>query len=327
MLASWRSPVKTENAPYGSLLLWYIAFGALHEISHVLCAFMVGPSDGILSYDGYGPFLFRTLLGRQTIIPAISYDDNATTLIRHAGWVFSTLVAFVVLFILRTNSNVKTAAILTALEAITTDLFGWNVLPGLYTPFNVSPTSCVLFCGNFGIIVLHHSWFDQRGKAALDVLEKMVNITMMRGAQSGGVITFKPDKKRNLHGIRSRCVNSKRTDLSKLVRSKVEKDVFPILSRCNPFPKDFVTVMSGHTRFATSSIAGMDGTHPHQWTPPSVRRVYNFCVPHKGNHQYIPESIKVENYITVRNHLFLIFVSDKSCCLSSFFIFCTLFLV
>lgn len=36
----------------------------------------------------------------------------------------------------------------------------------------------------------------------------------------------------------------------------------------------------GHTRFATSSKANLDGTHPHQWTPPKRSRVYNF---HKSN--------------------------------------------
>ena len=32
---------------------------------------------------------------------------------------------------------------------------------------------------------------------------------------------------------------------------------------------------AGHTRFATSSKADLGGTHPHQWTPPTLRRVYN----------------------------------------------------
>ena len=27
-----------------------------------------------------------------------------------------------------------------------------------------------------------------------------------------------------------------------------------------------VKTYSGHTRFATSSLASFDGTHPHQWT-------------------------------------------------------------
>jgi hypothetical protein len=37
-----------------------------------------------------------------------------------------------------------------------------------------------------------------------------------------------------------------------------------------------VQFFAGHTRFATSSKANLDGTHPHQWTPPKYYRVYNF---------------------------------------------------
>ncbi len=37
-----------------------------------------------------------------------------------------------------------------------------------------------------------------------------------------------------------------------------------------------VRFFAGHTRFATSSKANLDGTHPHQWTPSKQRRVYNF---------------------------------------------------
>jgi hypothetical protein len=57
---------------------------------------------------------------------------------------------------------------------------------------------------------------DDNGKTALDVLEKMVNVTMMRGAQCGGVVTYSaehPDGTKDrpqLEGIRSRVVNAKR---------------------------------------------------------------------------------------------------------------------
>eukprot|EP00526_Cylindrotheca_closterium_P029493 CAMPEP_0113659004 /NCGR_PEP_ID=MMETSP0017_2-20120614/32085_1 /TAXON_ID=2856 /ORGANISM="Cylindrotheca closterium" /LENGTH=40 /DNA_ID=CAMNT_0000573443 /DNA_START=376 /DNA_END=494 /DNA_ORIENTATION=+ /assembly_acc=CAM_ASM_000147 len=40
---------------------------------------------------------------------------------------------------------------------------------------------------------------------------------MMRGAQSGGVVTYVPNGKNNMKAIRTRVVNGKRTDLSKLV--------------------------------------------------------------------------------------------------------------
>ena len=48
---------------------------------------------------------------------------------------------------------------------------------------NGSPsTALFLFCGNFGILLINSSWINvDGGKAALDMLEKMVEVTMMRG--------------------------------------------------------------------------------------------------------------------------------------------------
>jgi hypothetical protein len=134
-----------------------------------------------------------------------------------------------------------------------------------------------------------------QGKNALDCLEQMVNVTMMRGAQSGGVVLFEPKKDnatRGLTGIRSRVLNKKRTDLSKEIRKRVAKDL------PKSFPKDFVPTLSGHTRFATSSKASLEGTHPQQWTPASQRRVYNMSVPMQGKYQPSAQSTSVENYIT-----------------------------
>jgi hypothetical protein len=95
--------------------------------------------------------------------------------------------------------------------------------------------------------------------------------------------------------VRSRVVNRKRTDLSVRVRKKVEKGLPARV------PKDFVACMSGHTRFATSSMTTMDGTHPHQWTPAAMRWMYEFSVQHgetNGLQQLRPRHVSVENYIT-----------------------------
>ena len=82
-------------------------------------------------------------------------------------------------------------------------------------------------------------------------------------------------------GIRSRVVNSKRTDLSKVIRSKIESDALRIRTGSwlggpgEPPAGSLVKTFVGHTRFATSSIASFDGTHPHQWTPPRLYRMYD----------------------------------------------------
>jgi hypothetical protein len=67
------------------------------------------------------------------------------------------------------------------------------------------------------------------------------------------------------------------------------------------FPEDFNPVLSGHTRFATSSKATLEGTHPHRWTPATTRRMYDFSIPRGQRHNVessSPQVLKVENYIT-----------------------------
>ena len=81
----------------------------------------------------------------------------------------------------------------------------------------------IAFC-----ILLNNHWMAaNNGKFTLDILEHMANVTMMRGAQSGGVVTFVKSKRTskgsNLIGVRSRILNAKRTDLSKKIREKVQR--------------------------------------------------------------------------------------------------------
>jgi hypothetical protein len=144
--------------------------------------------------------------------------------VRHIGWFFSVLLAFgVARTAIPTSKEVRFASFVTALEALSTDLFSLNV-PPILTKINSSGSiSSILFCGNFGIILLHQAWLSDNGKSAMDILERMIKVTMMIGAQSGGVVTFQP-LKNSLRGMRSRVVNKKRTDLSVLVRKEVERD-------------------------------------------------------------------------------------------------------
>ena len=134
------------------------------------------------------------------------------------------------------------------------------------------------------------------------MLEKMIEVTMMRGAQSGGVVTFEPatsgevkDCNPVIKGVRSRVVNAKRTVLSEGVRKKIEKDNCGVMSGGKlrgwndaafnatqvatgggEAAKRLVRGFFGHTRFATSSKASFDGTHPHQWTPRQTLSCYGF---------------------------------------------------
>lgn len=136
------------------------------------------------------------------------------------------------------------------------------------------------------------------------------------------------------------------TTRSQTLTKKISKDAFPsslktLISNHKPHKEDFslrrshasvtdaheaisipeskvnARFFAGHTRFATSSKANLEGTHPHQWTPPTYRRLYNTdqATPVSAmNHAhldlsgsgpfrraFVPDSatkILVENYVT-----------------------------
>ena len=121
--------------------------------------------------------------------------------------------------------------------------------------------------------------------------------------------TTNPSSPPSLQGMRSRVVNAKRTDLSKGVRRKIEKD------NCTPFGNlrgwnkseynvnggggKLTRAFFGHTRFATSSKATFEGTHPHQWCGRRDFMVY----PLRVSSSFVgggsaSSLIGVENYIT-----------------------------
>lgn len=236
------------------LLAWYLLFGALHELAHLCTAAAMGFKDGIGGNSSIGDFLVRTFLLRQSVIPALSSADLLySAIVRHAGWMASVVLALVILSSTK-HQSICLAAVVTALEAISTDLLGL---------LSTQAAPHVLFCGNFGVLLLHSAWTKvDGGSTALDILSTMVRVTSMRGAQSGGVVTFQQDKS-GLKGIRSRVVNKKRTDLSEEVRKRIERDVRFGNSTDTTF-------FAGHTRFATTSKATFEGTHPQQWTPPQM---------------------------------------------------------
>mmetsp|Transcript_5059 Transcript_5059/g.10661 ORF Transcript_5059/g.10661 Transcript_5059/m.10661 type:complete len:1565 (-) Transcript_5059:323-5017(-) len=282
--------------------------------------------------------ILRGILGRYSVIavPAddLSLEGTKQMFITHFGWIFSLLLA-VTCHCLHRHRGGKTfqrcplpssllrdpalpvIAYLVALEGFVTDCLRWvPVRPG----GGGTGHALICFCGNFGILLLNSSWLSvDGGKTALDVLEKMVSVTMMRGAQSGGVVTFEPthyNYKQDhnsscpspppLKGVRSRVVNAKRTDLSQRIRRKIVRDngtpslfgAHPRLKGSNhPLYADndnnarLVRGFFGHTRFATTSKASFDGTHPHQWSPRRNHTVFS-------SRDASPALLGVENFIT-----------------------------
>ena len=331
-----RSHGLERYCPSGLVLFaWYFFFGAIHESSHFVTAWWMGYDtvlqhidDDINVLDGRptDPWLqlaYEVILGRQCSLPNLPLGLEGP--VRHAGWIFSCAMLIFLTVYCRyfkhsnsrdedknierqmsffnevTSNTMLLAALVTAIEAVSTDLFGFDQV----LPLNVKTVRQTFYCGNFGVILLNRCWFDSKKSQgnALDTLQQMVEVTMMRGAQSGGVVFYQPDEKKEksdcgaicAKAVRSRVVNRKRTDLSKLVRSKVEKDLRKNIIAQNA--GSFVPrMLVGHTRFATSSLSTLDGTHPHQWTPPSQRRVYSM----DGSPRMVPRAtvVSIENYIT-----------------------------
>lgn len=287
---SKQGPILRDVKFWGQSLLWYFVFGAIHELSHVVTAYMLGVHRGVMTPDeSVLLFLLRITMGRAVHLPMVASDKNSHSIsfiIYHSGWLFSLFLATLTTSttLTKKNKHITTAAAITALEAIATDLLGLGGAVGRGT----------FLCGNFGLIMINPAWSTNSGDSgttALKILKKLVEVTMMRGAQTGGVVCW-GTKNNELQGIRSRVVNAKRTDLSKGVRDKVYKDAFS-----GGRLKAGIQGFFGHTRFATSSKATFDGTHPHQWSRPRKWRVYSGPKAIRSK-QPEPRPTRAENFIT-----------------------------
>ena len=137
----------------------YLLFGLLHELSHVaIASILLGPSlknHPFHTIDDLLQFVKRALLGRYCLIEVVANDDTTSSYwshaaIRHFGWAFSLVMAMGLHYLQRrrkssssidtscvhkmsssssswfvSNPIVVIAAYVTALEAVTTDLFNF----------------------------------------------------------------------------------------------------------------------------------------------------------------------------------------------------------
>ena len=128
----------------------------------------------------------------------------------------------------------------------------------------------------------------------MELLRKMLEVTMTRGAQSAGLVTYR-QAGGDAQGCRARTVSGKRTDLARLVLSKFSR----VIERRRPLlgagliaaPQLF----QGHTRFATTSLTTLGGCHPHQWCPPSKQKHWSWA---DGGGGYVARQRTVEGFIT-----------------------------
>jgi len=237
-----------------SLVYWWAA-GVAHEFAHIGAACCVGRGRDALSTSNFSSAIGQ----RVVVIPNTSVIEEK--IIRHSGWAASVVLALV-LYNVMPASSASFAAGLVALEAIASDLFGAAV------PSATAGLANAFHCGNFGLVLM-----DSKNKEhVIGILQKMVQVTMMRGAQCGGVVTYVKGSNGGLKGLRCRVINGKRTNLSELVANKLTSD--QRLAGVTNGLLDGPRLYAGHTRFATTSKVTFDGTHPHQWSPPRTVTVY-----------------------------------------------------
>lgn len=220
-----------------TLVATRLAAVCFHEGAHAAIARLLGYSSSTsISLTGLS----------HTTVPGI--DKTAAFLVRNAGWIASVVLA-IVAFAYCLQTGPLAVLFLTAFDGVYTDLFHGVEASSVET----------FFCGNFGLLLLD--------KAAAPLIKKMletsIRVTMMRGAQSAGVITYVP-KGKGTKGIRKRVVNGKRTDLCDILMAKFG-------SQMKESAVKSPQLFQGHTRFATTSIAAMPGCHPHQFSPPADR--------------------------------------------------------
>jgi len=300
------------SSPCWYLIVAYAAFGVLHELFHlgatwILFDTQLDDHDEQTDFQWH-IFLMEALLGRFCRLGALPEANTwQFDAVKHAGWILSALVAVLVYFYTGPSQRkhkasltsdttdhyyLLMAAVVTSIEAIATDLLGIGTLCGTTVP--------TFFCGNFGILLLNPVWQKKIATTALELLEKMIEVTMVRGAQSGGVLVWNSshDKTNSNQAILTRVVAGKRTDLSKDLRKRVQQLLPSVDSNIAP-----IQAFMGHTRFATSSKATLEGTHPHRWTPASNRRVFSvddFRGTSSTLNIRLPKLVvrKVVNYIT-----------------------------
>lgn len=145
-------------------------------------------------------------------------------------------------------------------------------------------------CGNLGLLLLQ----AQNSAIVLELLRKMLKVTMVRGAQSAGLVTYSKERKGNV-GVRARVVNGKREDLGRLLLAKLQR----VMERRRGAGSSGViqapAIFQGHTRFATSSLTTLKGCHPHQWVSPTQHIYWSFDT---SSHAYVKKTRNVESFIT-----------------------------
>jgi hypothetical protein len=174
-----------------TFIAFYLLFGLIHELAHVFFARLLFAADDLNVVDdsinsgGVVPVLARALFGRYSIVTLPIENVISRTVILHSGWILTLILGLCLHWYCHRVGScyvsiAAVAAHITTLEGIVTDLLGF--IPAALSGESVNEGQLILYCGNFGVILLNSVWISaDGGKKALDILEKMIEVTMMRG--------------------------------------------------------------------------------------------------------------------------------------------------
>eukprot|EP00186_Timspurckia_oligopyrenoides_P003321 CAMPEP_0182449044 /NCGR_PEP_ID=MMETSP1172-20130603/31509_1 /TAXON_ID=708627 /ORGANISM="Timspurckia oligopyrenoides, Strain CCMP3278" /LENGTH=1335 /DNA_ID=CAMNT_0024646139 /DNA_START=350 /DNA_END=4357 /DNA_ORIENTATION=- len=207
----------------------------------------------------------------------------------------------------------KVSAVWTFGEALQSDLFGLFIQSEYH---NVGH----FFCGNFGALVMGSPKYIRNHIEV--ALEDMIKMTMLRGGQAGGIVTYFPSffNSGSYTSSRIRIVNSKRANLAESIvfRLRIVERIRAIASVLHSIVRKIflcafhtvkqseaaasnavhrhVRLFQGHTRFATSSLVRKREAHPHRWVPPKMKTVWEKNVIQGG--YFTKVSRRVEHFLT-----------------------------
>ncbi len=169
----------------------------------------------------------------------------------------------------------------------------WNVIAHVAYNLVAYPLGRSLLCGNIGILQARRDKDDEIVPGSvMRVLNRMGGVTKIRGEQAAGMTVFAEDGKGNGKTLTERIVNPKRLNLP----DQLQKAVTSKLKRSSRFgtkaSKDTLMIV-GHYRYGTSSAPAVKETHPHQWMPSRIARVWSL-----ENGKYAASNKPVSTVIT-----------------------------
>lgn len=147
----------------GLLLGSRLASLAAHEGAHFLTALALGCTALSINISSIACYM-RGESAASLHAPGISKGHS--TIVRHAGWILSTMLLLLLLALPNIPPSVLLGSLWTSLDAITSDLMQIPV---------AGADEHTFFCGNFGILVLRSI---QRSRA-YELLFDMLRVTMV----------------------------------------------------------------------------------------------------------------------------------------------------